>query len=90
MVDIDNYMSMSKLSFSDTERQRAISCVEQLIDGFCELSKIDTDNVPLLITVLDIKNEPRDDVPHKQFSRDEILSNAPEHDGEYFVVPKVL
>jgi aspartyl-tRNA(Asn)/glutamyl-tRNA(Gln) amidotransferase subunit C len=32
----------------------------------------------------------REDVPRKDFTREEILSNAPEADGRFFIVPKIV
>jgi aspartyl-tRNA(Asn)/glutamyl-tRNA(Gln) amidotransferase subunit C len=32
----------------------------------------------------------REDNPHQEFSREELLKNAPKKDSDYFRVPKVI
>jgi aspartyl-tRNA(Asn)/glutamyl-tRNA(Gln) amidotransferase subunit C len=32
----------------------------------------------------------RADEPRKDYSRDEVLSNAPEQDGAFFIVPRIV
>jgi aspartyl/glutamyl-tRNA(Asn/Gln) amidotransferase C subunit len=42
------------------------------------------------VTVLDLQNVLREDIPSKTVTRDELMKNAPaEYDG-YFQVPKTL
>ena len=90
MTDIKMYEAMAKLDLPETEREW-ISCrVEKLIDSFSALDSIDTASSEPLVSVLDIKNILREDIPGKFISREELLSNAPEQYNGYFRVPKTL
>ena len=90
MHDIKDYEAMANLCFSDADREWASGCAETLIKSFDELEKLDVQNIEPLITVLNIKTVLRDDVAVKDFSHDELISNAPlQYDG-YFQVPKTV
>ena len=90
MRNIKDYEAMVKLSLSETEREWALDRIDTLLDSFKELEGIDTSKAEPLITVLDIQNVLRDDIPIKLISRGELLANAPEQYEGYFQVPKTL
>lgn len=90
MFNIKKYENMSMLELPDGQRERIDSCAETLIAGFAALEAIDTDGTKPLVTVLDLHNILREDTAAKLFTRDEILSNAPEQYDGYFQVPGTL
>jgi len=90
MVELSEYEAMAKLRLNDDERQWITGCMENLMQSFNALEKVNTDSAEPLITVLDIKNALRDDLAIKKFSREEILANAPEQYNGCFQVPKTL
>lgn len=55
-----------------------------------KLKEVDTTGVAPLTHMSFEKNMLREDVAKSQLTREEALKNAPRHDGEYFIVPKVL
>jgi len=57
---------------------------------FSVLEKFDTDDIEPLDSVLDLFNIMRSDDSSRLISKDELLENAPESDGEYFVVPAAI
>ena len=87
---IEDYAAMAKISLSETERIQVSAQAEALVESFGALEHIKTDNVDVLVTVLDMKNVFRDDVAVKTVPRETLLSNAPEQYGGYFQVPKTL
>ena len=87
---IEDYAAMAKISLSETERIQVSAQAEALVERFGALEHIKTDNVDVLVTVLDMKNVFRDDVAVKTVPRETLLSNAPEQYGGYFQVPKTL
>jgi aspartyl/glutamyl-tRNA(Asn/Gln) amidotransferase C subunit len=54
------------------------------------LQELDTDGVRPMSHVLELKNVWRDDRPRNLKETKSILSNAPEREGAYFKVPKIL
>ncbi|MDO9632989.1 MAG: Asp-tRNA(Asn)/Glu-tRNA(Gln) amidotransferase subunit GatC, partial [Humidesulfovibrio sp.] len=53
-------------------------------------SELDTSSVEPMYTPVDQVSVMRDDVVRKDFTREEILKNAPETDGAFFIVPRIV
>lgn len=84
------YENMVKLDLDDDTRRRAANIINDLRKGFNKLGGIDTHGIEPLVTVLDLKNVLRDDIPQKGFTREQLLQNAPSEYGGYFEVPRTL
>lgn len=54
------------------------------------LSEVDTTGVEPLYSPVEHTTPYRDDVPEKRREREEILANAPETDGSFFIVPRIV
>jgi len=81
---------MAMLELTESERTMLMERYNAVTGGFAILDNYDTSGVEPLVTVLDIFNVLREDVPEKLISREELLKNAPEqHDG-YFQVPATI
>jgi len=55
-----------------------------------KLSELDTANVEPMYTPVDQVSVMRDDVVKKDYTREDILKNAPETDGAFFIVPRIV
>ena len=55
-----------------------------------QLNELDTDQVEPLAHCLPVSNVLREDELRESLTNDQALQNAPQRDGEFFVVPKVL
>ena len=89
-MDIKVYESMAKLDLPQPEHQELSERADALLRSFAAIESVDTDGVEPLITVLDIQNIMREDIPGKYITREELLSNAPEQYNGYFQAPKTL
>ena len=55
------------------------------------LSEVDTEGVEPLYWPLAVPAAPpREDAAHKSCSRQDVLANAPDQDGRFFVVPRIV
>ena len=54
------------------------------------LNALDTKDIEPMSHIFSVNNVMRDDVVKESLNRQEILSNAPDHTDEYFVVPKTI
>jgi aspartyl-tRNA(Asn)/glutamyl-tRNA(Gln) amidotransferase subunit C len=89
-MNITEYAQMVKISLTEAEQTDMAKQADTLIGSFEALSDINTEDVDVLVTVLDITNVFRDDVTNKTITRETLLSNAPEQYGGYFQVPKAI
>ena len=55
-----------------------------------QLNGLDTEGIEPTMHALSMVNVFREDEVAGSISREEALANAPEADGEYFLVPKIL
>ena len=54
------------------------------------LARVDTKDVEPLYSPAQHPGPLRDDVSARRRERSEVLANAPEADGEYFIVPRIV
>ncbi len=87
---IENLAKLSHLSFDDAEREKIKSDLQQMITFIEKLNEVDTTGVEPLLHMSNNINILRDDVVEGSVSREEALKNAPDHDGVFFKVPKVI
>jgi len=85
-----DYENMAMLDLSDAERARLKERFDEIVAGFSALDAIDVEGVKPLVSVLDLQNILREDIAHKTFTREKMLSSAPEQYGGYFQIPKTI
>lgn len=61
-----------------------------ILDYFGKLQELDTTGVEPLAHAVEVFNVLADDVPHRSLTAEEALANAPQRDGDFFRVPKVI
>ena len=92
-VDRDEVLkiaSLAKLYLSEDEVDLYTKQMNEILNYMHQLDELDTENVEPLSHVLDQLNMTRRDEEEPSLSCEDALSNAPDSDGEYFVVPKVI
>jgi aspartyl-tRNA(Asn)/glutamyl-tRNA(Gln) amidotransferase subunit C len=87
---IDKLSRLSMLRFNDEEREEIRGDLQQMIGFVDKLSELDTSGVEPLLHMSQTVNVLREDIPGEMLKREEALQNAPNHDGAYFKVPKVI
>jgi aspartyl-tRNA(Asn)/glutamyl-tRNA(Gln) amidotransferase subunit C len=87
---VDKLAHLSRLQFSDTEKEGIKNDLQRMI-GFVEkLNELDLAGVEPLLHMSPEVNVLRDDELRGSVSREEALRNAPLHDEQFFKVPKVI
>ena len=88
--DVLKIAALSKLQFSENEIEKFRVDLNKIFDYMEELNGIDTNNIEPLFNVLDLKDALRKDEVEDAKIKKEILSNAPNGDDEFVIVPKVV
>ena len=87
---IDHLAHLSRLNFSDTEKEAMRGDLEKMI-GFVEkLNEIDTTDLQPLRHMSDALSVYREDVLQGSVSTEEALQNATLKSDTFFKVPKVI
>lgn len=87
---IDQLAHLSRLEFDADSKVKIKKDLEDILD-FCEqLNTVDTEGVEPLIYMTETHNNVREDEVKQMYSKEQMLSNAPKKDSDYFRVPKVI
>lgn len=87
---IEHLAHLSKLEFSDSEKQNMLNDFDKMLGFVGKLDELDIADVKPKIYVNDEFDKLREDVAEHKYSRQEVLDNAPQKDSYYFRVPKVI
>lgn len=81
---------LARLELTETEEEQFTTQLSSILDYFNQLSELNTDDVPPTARAIDVSNVTRADNLEPYANRDDILESAPEQEGDYFRVPKIL
>ncbi|MCV9388692.1 Asp-tRNA(Asn)/Glu-tRNA(Gln) amidotransferase subunit GatC [Reichenbachiella ulvae] len=81
---------LSRLELSENQEEKMIGDLGAILDWVEQLDEVDTENVAPLASVNEEASVLRVDKAVNYFQNNEATKNAPEKEGDYFVVPKVL
>ncbi|MBA4196104.1 MAG: Asp-tRNA(Asn)/Glu-tRNA(Gln) amidotransferase GatCAB subunit C [Chitinophaga sp.] len=87
---VNNLAHLSRLSFNEQQTQSIKTDLEKMIAFVEQLNEIDTTGVEPLLHMGDAVNVLREDEIKGSITREEALLNAPDTDGTFFKVPKVI
>lgn len=89
--DVKKLATLSALDLSDQEALAMQADLTQILEYVQQLQAVDTTDAEPTYQVHDLETVTRsDDVVDYGVSHDELLKNAPKHDGSSMVVPRVL
>lgn len=81
---------LARLELQPEEEEQLTTQLSSILEYFEQLSELDTTNVTPTTRAIDVSNVTRQDELETFPQREEILSCAPEQDGDFFRVPKIL
>lgn len=81
---------LAKLELSETERTEIAGDLNNILKMVEKLQEVNTDGVEPLTHITAVNNIFRKDEIKNQLTQGEALKNAPDHNGEFFKVPKVI
>lgn len=87
---IDKLAHLARLKFDEEEKQEIRSDLQRMIAFVEKLNELDLENVEPLLHMSTAINVYREDEVQGSIDRSEALKNAPDHDDQFFKVPKVI
>jgi aspartyl-tRNA(Asn)/glutamyl-tRNA(Gln) amidotransferase subunit C len=96
--DVTYVAELAHLELTEAERARMLKDLNSILDYIDRLNQLDTSNVEPMAQVASrygggsdaFTGAMRPDQPRPGLPREEALENAPESDGVFFKVPKVI
>lgn len=88
--DIEKIGRLARLKLTEKEVSTLANDMAAIVGYIETLEKVDTEGVSVRSQFIQAENVFREDVEQPCLPRPEALKNAPKHDDEYFLAPKVL
>tara|TARA_R110002111_G_scaffold168038_1_gene233833 strand:+ start:106766 stop:107056 length:291 start_codon:yes stop_codon:yes gene_type:complete len=89
-ADVLKVASLSRLKLSAAEVTALGLQMGSVLKYIAMLDELDTDAIEPMAHAIEISNVFRDDELQTSLPREKALSNAPQTDGNYFLVPAIL
>ena len=89
-IDIRYVAKLARIALTDDEVARFGDQLSDLLDHVNVLSELDTASVPATAQVVESRNVEREDVPGPCLDRETVLSMAPQRQGAFFRVPRII
>ena len=90
LADVEKAALLSRLKLSPREAELFRGQLSKVLDYIDCINQLDTGGVEPTSHPLPITNVFREDEPRESLSPEEVLSNAPRREGEFFRVKAVL
>lgn len=88
--EVRKVAKLARLRLTDDEVALYRGQLTKILDAMKELGELDTKDVPPTSSVLGATDVLRPDEPRPFDGREALLANAPDRDGPYFKVRKVI
>ena len=88
--EVARIATLARMDMDDELSSRLAGQMDDILGYMDKLGELDTADVEPMYTPVEHTSVLRDDVARSDYSREEILANAPEEDGQYFIVPRIV
>ncbi len=88
--DVRKVATLARLSLPDDQIETFTHQLEKILDYVAQLEKIDTTDIPPTTRAVEVVNSLREDLVEETKVREDLLELAPEREGDFFMVPKIL
>lgn len=93
MIDreqVHKVANLARLEMTVEEEEQIATQMNNILKYFEQLSELDTTDVPPTTRAIDVSNVTRADELRPYPDREAILREAPDQDGDFFKVPKIM
>jgi len=87
---VEHVSLLARLALSEDEKEKFRSQLSAILDYAEIINRVDTSEVEPTYHVLPLRNVTRPDEVGKTLSLEDALKNAPDRDGNYFRVPRII
>jgi aspartyl-tRNA(Asn)/glutamyl-tRNA(Gln) amidotransferase subunit C len=87
---VQKVAKLSRLELTEAEVEEFSGQLSAVLEYMEKMNELDTSNVEPLAHCLPVSNVFREDAVKESLGTEKALANAPDKDGEFFKVPKIL
>lgn len=88
--DIEKIANLARLTLSQNEIQKLTKDLSEILNYIETLNELDLDDIKPTAHAVKVDNVFRKDEVAQNSAIQDTLPNAPDHDDEFFLVPKVI
>ena len=88
--DVRKVAQLARLDLPEHTIETFTPQLEEIIDFVAQLEEIDTTDVAPTTRAVEVVNVSREDIVTNTDVREELLDLAPEREGDFFRVPKIM
>ena len=87
--DVEHVAKLARLELTEEEKQKFTGQLGDVLKHVEMMNEVDTTNVEPMNHPIDFSNVMRADNPIYENTREELMQNAPDSEGDFFKVPKI-
>ena len=87
--DVEHVAKLARLELTEEEKELYTKQLGDVLKYVDQMNEVDTSNVKPMTQVIDFCNVMREDKVVQEISKEALMSNAPEVEGDFFKVPKI-
>jgi aspartyl-tRNA(Asn)/glutamyl-tRNA(Gln) amidotransferase subunit C len=88
--EVKHIAMLSRLELKEEEIEKFQEQLSKILDFVEKLNELNTDGIDPKFQIIPPQNVLREDVPGVSLPPEKTFRNAPETDGKFFIVPKVV
>lgn len=88
--EVEHIALLARLGMTETEKEKFSEQLSNILEYFETLQQVDTTNVPPTAQATELQNVMRQDEISPSLPQDQVLTNAPWKEEEYFRVRAIL
>ncbi len=88
--DVKYVANLARLELKEEEVNKFANQLSEILKYIEKLNEVDTENIEPMAHAVEIETPMRDDIVKNANGKESALLNAPEKEGDYFKVPKVI
>ena len=88
--DVRHVAKLARLDLSEAQLARFTTQLESILEYVAKIGQVDVTGVEPMAHAIPLANVLRDDQVQPGLPLDKVLANAPQTDGPFFKVPKVI
>jgi len=89
-ADVEHVAYLARLGLTDEELARLEGQLNHILDQYSKLAELDTGAILPTAQTIELENILREDVARPSMPSEDVLGNAPQREGDFFVVPAIL
>jgi len=87
--DVEHVAKLARLELTEEEKEMFTHQLGDVLEHVEKMNEVNTEGVEPMNHPIDFYNVMREDVKIYENTREELMQNAPDIEGEFFKVPKI-